>query len=692
MFNLVTESIKWNGEKIKLQTGKIARQSNASVLVQMGKSLVLCTITFNKKLKEGIDFLPLSINYIEKYYAAGKFPGGFFKREGKPSEKEILTSRLIDRSLRPCFPENFLHEVNVVCQVLSHDRSFSPDILSIIGTIAALKISDVPFNKTLSAIRIGLIGNEFIFNPSRKELEKSKLDLVISGTSNSILMIESEGQEIDKKQIYFAIKNAHQNIKGIIQLIDNFNNYFQLNKCYYTKLDIKTASENLRKEYYQDMQGAYKMFNKKIRNEMLDILYNKAIDTYLLNKETKINIFNLAYKSFKKKILRNNIIKNNLRIDGRNFKTIRAISCEINLLPSAHGSSLFTRGETQSLSTVTLGSQQDMQLIDNVTSNFNSRFMLHYNFFPYSVGEVGSIRHPSRREIGHGKLAFKAINCILPSYENFPYTIRIVSEITESNGSSSMATICASTLALINANVPIKTSAAGIAMGLIMEKKRYVILSDIIEEEDLSGDMDFKISFTKNGITALQMDVKSDIITAEIINKVICQAQSGCNFILSKINKSISFIKKSLNSSVPRIKSIKINKDKIKNLIGLRGGNIKSISNQTGVKIDIENNGNVKIFAFDKISLQNSLDKIDQYTILPEMGKVYPAKIIKIMQFGAFVKFLGSIEALIHINEMKNIPNINNVFSEGMNINIQYIGLDYKNKIKVTIKNIRQIK
>ena len=692
MFNIVKKSIEWNGKNIELETGKIARQANASVVVRMGKSVVLCTVTFSKKLKEGIDFFPLSVNYLEKYYAAGRFPGGFIKREGKPSDREALISRLIDRPIRPLFPADFLHEVSVICKVLSYDGDSPPDILAIIGTAAALKISELPFDSLLAATKVGLVDGEFVFNPSIAELEKSELDLVIAGTTDSVLMIESSAKEIDEEKLVSAIELAHKNIQPVIKLIDEFTADSKKDKYDYNKLDIETIFGKLKKEFHKDVKSIYEIVDKGERKEKLDVLYKKALDNHSTKDDFELNVFDLAYKKLKKEVVRGKILDNNIRIDGRNLEEIRKIDCEIGFLPQTHGSSLFTRGETQSLSIVTLGSLQDSQLRDDITGTSNERFMLHYNFPPYSVGEVGMLRPPGRREIGHGKLALKAVTPVLPKDEKFPYTVRVVSEITESNGSSSMATVCAATLALMDAGVPIKTPVAGIAMGLILEKDRHAILSDIIGDEDALGDMDFKVASTKDGITALQMDIKINGITIEIMKKAISQAKDGCNHILSKMNELIAKPKDELNSSAPRISSIKINKDKIRDLIGPGGKNIKDICERTGVKIDIEDDGNVKIFAADEVTLKEALNIIEEVVAVPEMGKIYSAKITKIMQFGGFARFLGATEGLVHVSEIsdRNIENVEDIFAEGMIVNVKYLGTDHKGKIKLTMKNVEQ--
>ncbi len=692
MFNIVKKSIEWNGKKIELETGKIARQASAAVIVKMGGSTVLCTVTFSKKLKEGIDFFPLSVHYLEKYYAVGRFPGGFIKREGKPSDRETLISRLIDRPIRPLFPEDFFHEVNVICKVLSYDDNAPTDVMAIVGSAAALRVSEVPFDHLLAAVKVGMIDGELIFNPSLLELEKSELDLVIAGTSDSVMMIESSAKEINDEKLLSAIESAHNNLQPVIKLIDDFSAKAIKEKYAYNKVDISEIFKSLKKSFQKDLKLAYSITSKSERRDKLEGIYEKALEKYSTVDEFELNLFDLAYKKLKKEIVRNQVLEKNVRIDGRHLQEIRPINCEIGLLPQTHGSSLFTRGETQSLSTVTLGSLQDSQLRDDITGVSNEKFMLHYNFPPYSVGEVGMLKPPGRREIGHGKLAFKAVSAILPEDEKFPYTVRIVSEITESNGSSSMATVCAATLALMDAGAPIKTPVAGIAMGLILEKNKYAILSDIIGDEDALGDMDFKVASTKNGITALQMDIKVGGITVKIMKEAILQAKDGCEHILGEMGKLISKPKADLNSSAPRISTIKIDKNKIKDIIGPGGKNIKELCDRTGAKIDIEDDGNVTIFSSDESSLKDTLNTIQGIVAVPEVGKVYRAKITKIVQFGAFAKFLGNTEGLIHISEIsdRNVENVDDIFSVDMFVNVKYISTEHRGKIKLTMKGVDQ--
>ena len=693
MFNIINKSTEWNGKKIELETGKIARQADAAVLVKMGGSTVLCTVTYSRKLKEGIDFFPLTVNYLERYYAAGRFPGGFMKREGKPSDREALVSRLIDRPIRPLFPEDFFHEVNVICKVLSYDDNSPTEILAIIGTATALKISELPFTDTLAAIKVGIIDDEFVINPSLADLEKSDLDITIAGTEESVLMIESSAKEISEEKLISAVEFGHSNIQPIVKLINDFADEARKNKYEYAELNVSDVYQKLKKELKQNIEDVYKTVDKKERNEKLKKIYEDTLNKYSESEDFERNIYDIAFKKLQKEVVRGKILDENIRIDGRKLDEIRNIECEVGLLAEPHGSALFTRGETQSLAVVTLGSMQDSQLKDDVTGVSSDKFLLHYNFPPYSVGEVGTLRPPSRREIGHGKLARKAILPVLPNEDRFPYTIRVVSEITESNGSSSMATVCASTLALMDTGVPIRTPVAGIAMGLILEKKdRFAILSDILGDEDALGDMDFKVASTKGGITALQMDIKIGGITIEIMKQAISQAKKGCDHILGKMSDVISKPKDDLNSSAPRIVSMSIDKEKIRDIIGPGGKIIKDICEKSGAKIDIQDDGKISIFASDEKSLMIAKKIIDEIVAQPEMGKIYNAKIVKIMPFGAFARFLGNSEGLVHISEIsdRNISNLDYILSENIDINVKYLGTDNRGKSKLTMKGVEQ--
>ena len=693
MFHIINESIEWNGKTIKLETGKIARQADAAIVVRMGGSTVLCTVTYSKRLREGIDFFPLTVNYLEKYYAAGRFPGGFMKREGKPSDRETLISRLIDRSIRPLFPEDFFHEVGVICKVLSYDDGSPTEILALIGTAAALKISELPFTDTLAAIKVGMKNDEFLINLSSEDLEKSDLDLIVAGTEDSVLMIESSANEINEEKLIAAIEFGHKNMQPIIKLISDFAAKAAKSKYEYPKLDVSDTYQTLKEELQKEIEDVYRTVDKKKRNEKLKEIYENILNKCSESEKFERNAYDIAFKNLQKEIVRSRILDDNVRIDGRKLDEIRDIECEVGILPRPHGSALFTRGETQSLAIVTLGSMQDSQLKDDVSGVSSDKFLLHYNFPPYSVGEVGMLRPPGRREIGHGKLAHKAIFPILPNSDKFPYTIRVVSEITESNGSSSMATVCASILALMDTGVPIKTPVAGIAMGLILEKKnRFAILSDILGDEDFLGDMDFKVAATKNGITALQMDIKISGITIEIMKQAIFQAKKGCNHILDKMLNVISEPKDKLSPSAPRIISINIDKEKIRDIIGSGGKVIRDICEKSEAKIDIEDDGRVSIFANDEKSLMIAKSMIDAIVAEPEIEKIYSGTVIKVMPFGAFVKFLGNFEGLVHISEIsdRNISNLDDILSEEINVNVKYLGTDNKGKSKLTMKGVEQ--
>ncbi|MFQ3307025.1 MAG: polyribonucleotide nucleotidyltransferase [Candidatus Midichloriaceae bacterium] len=690
MFNKVVKSLDWNDSKIELETGKIARQADGSVLVRMGGSAVLCTVTFGKELKDGIGFFPLTVHYLEKYYASGKFPGGFLKREAKPSDREALTARLIDRPIRPLFPSDFFNEVNIICHVLSFDKDYPTDVLAIIGASAALKISGAPFHNTLGAIKVGIINDKFVINPSPEQLEESDLDLTMAAIEDSVMMIESSAKEVNRDKLLEAIEFGHNNIKPIIKFIDDFAKDVNKESFQYPKLDCEALYKKVSSDFKGQFEDAYNIASKKLRREKLGEIYKAAIDKY---KEEGFaqNVFDMTFKKLQKEIVRKKILDTKLRIDGRKIDEVRNIECETNLFDKTHGSSLFTRGETQSLSFVTLGCAQDAQLRDDVTGVSFDKFLLHYNFPPYSVGEVGMLRPPGRREIGHGKLAHKALLPMIPKEEDFPYTIRVVSEITESNGSSSMATVCAASLALMDTGVPIKNSVAGIAMGLILEKNNRVVLSDISGDEDALGDMDFKVAGTRNGITALQMDIKISGITIDIMKEAVEQANTGFIGILDVMDANIAKPKAELNSSAPRVFTIEINKEKIRDIIGPGGKVIKDICEKSSAKVDIEDSGKVLIFAADKDSLEIAKNMVNDIVAEPEKGKEYKGIVTKTTSFGAFVKYIGNNEGLVHISEIADfrVNNIEDVISEGEEVVVKYLGVD-RGKAKLTMKGVKQ--
>lgn len=692
MFNIKTSQSIWHGKKLVIETGKIARKAESSIIIKYSETIVMVNITTNPEIKNGINFFPLTVNYTEKYYANGKFPGGFIKRESRPSEREVLISRIIDRAIRPLFPKDFFHEVNISCTLLSYDEKINTELITLIGVVAALKISSLPFEETLGISKIGLINDELVNIISPKNNDISELDLVVIGTKEYIVMIESCSREIKKEKMIEAIKLAQKEIKFVTEIIENFIKMVTVNKQEYKQLDYKkTIQDLLVRGIDKKIEKLFLEKTKKDRIQLLKKIQEEERKKFPNDTNNEINTFNLGFKELKKEILRNIIVKRNIRNDGRKFNEIRNINSEINLLPKTHGSCLFTRGETQAIATITLGSSQDVQIVDNITGIKQEHFMLHYNFPPYSVGECGPSRAPSRRELGHGKLAAKALQCLLPKREKFPYTIRVVCEITESNGSSSMATVCASSMALMNAGVPIKSTISGIAMGLIIKNEKYIILSDISAEEDELGDMDFKITTTDNGITALQMDVKIKKITVETIEKIIEESQKGTSCIRQKMISTIDKPNNIVNENAPILHIININKIKIKDLIGPGGKIIKNICEQSSAKIDIDSKGKISIYSVNRRKLKLAIEMIKEYTTEPVVGNEYDGCITSVKDFGIFVKFHGLKEGLVHISEIidRRIHQIKGIFKEKDKVKVKLINSE-KGKYKLTMKNIIQ--
>lgn len=687
MFKITKSSFSWNNQKIELETGKIARQANSSVVIRMGSTTILCTITCSKEKRDGVDFLPLSVHLIEKFYASGRFPGGFMKREGKPSEREVLISRVIDRAIRPLFPKNFFYEVNIVCQVLSYDSNTPIDVLSIIAAAAAIQSSDIPFEHPFAAVKVGVVDDRILFNPTASELEKSDIDLTLSATRSSIIMIESSVRETNCEQISSILEEAYQNLQVAIDAIEQFSSLIKREKYDYASDNITPVYNFLKQKLYEELKIVFKISDDSSRKKQLDLIYQEVLSKHCQEinaviPEVSESVVIVAYKELQREVFREQIVEGSVRIDGRKYNEIRAIDCEVNLLPQTHGSSLFTRGGTQSLTTVTLGSSQDAQMRDDITGVTNEALMLHYNFPPYSVGEVGMLRPPGRREIGHGKLAMKAIKPVIPSSNLFPYTIRIVSEITESNGSSSMATVCAATLALMDAGIPIARAVSGIAMGVILNSDgSHVVLSDITGLEDSLGDMDFKISMTEKGVTALQMDVKTTGVTMPIIKNIIAQAKDGCIHIRHKITEEIPHHRDELNVLAPRVTKIKIDVTKIKDVIGPGGKNIRELCERTESKIDIDDSGDITVFSLNKDLAQQAVEEIREITASPEIGKIYKAKVVKLVTFGLFAKFSGNNEGLVHISELPN----KSTYKVGDDIKVKYISTDHRGKIKLSI-------
>jgi len=700
VFDIIKKEIDFGGKKLSLETGRIARQANGAVLATYGETTVLCTVVTSKEPKEGIDFLPLTVSYQEKTFAAGKIPGGFFKREARPSDKETLISRLIDRPIRPLFPENYFNEIQIICTLLNLDKEASPDIVAFVGASAALALAGAPVQSTVSAAKVGYIDKKFVLNPSNSQLENSDLELIVAGTKDGVLMVESEVKELSEKTMLDAVMFAHKEFQDVIKFIETFAKGKKVSEIKYkdenVDKNLKDLFNNIEKKYKDKFVKAYKEKDKSIRSDTLSEIRKNIIDEFVIedNEEITENLVSSATKKVEKELVRSSILKTGKRIDERDTKTVRPIKAEVGILSRVHGSSLFTRGETQALVVTTLGTGLDEQIIDDLEGEYKERFMLHYNFPPYSVGEASMLRPPGRREIGHGKLAWRAIKPLMPIKDKFPYTIRVVSEITESNGSSSMATVCGTSLSLMDAGVPLEKPIAGIAMGLIKEKEDYAILSDILGDEDHLGDMDFKVAGTKDGITALQMDIKITSITKEIMEKALAQALDGRIKILSEMDKAITSSRKELNSNAPQIEVIKIDPSKIKDVIGSGGKVIKSITEETGAKIDIEDDGTIKIASTDAEGGKLALEKIENITAEPELNEIYTGTVVKIMDFGAFVNFMGSKDGLVHISELsdKRVAKTTDVVKEGDKVTVKVIGFDNRGKIKLSMKDLEQKK
>ena len=691
MFDINKIEIDWAGKKLTLETGKVARQADASVLATYGGTTVMANVVAAKKAKPDMDFFPLTVNYQEKFYAVGKIPGGFFKREARPTEKETLICRLIDRPIRPLFHKDFKNETQVTCTVLSHDQENDSDVVAMIAASTALTLSGLPFLGPLGAIKIGFIDDEYVVNPTKNQLANSKLELVLAGTKEGVLMIESEAHELSEKQMLDAVVLGQDSYKPVIEAIISL-----AKKAAKEPWEVKEKDEELKKlpinindEFEKDFIEAYKITEKQKRSDKLSSLRNEISEKFVSETLSPVLVSD-AIKNVEKDIVRGELINTGNRIDGRDTKTVRPIVCETGVLERTHGSALFTRGETQALVVSTLGTGQDEQRIDAIDGEYTENFMLHYNFPPYSVGEVGRIGSTSRREIGHGKLAWRAIHPMLPSKEKFPYTYRVVSEITESNGSSSMATVCGTSMSLMDAGVPLERPVAGIAMGLIKENDKYVILSDILGDEDHLGDMDFKVAGTSEGITSLQMDIKITSITAEIMEEALAQAKDGRFHILGEMAKAIDKPNQSISQYAPTITNLQINKDKIREVIGKGGAVIREISETTGAKIEINDEGLVSIAAVDQKSGNDALEWIKGIVEEPEIGKIYDGKVIKIMDFGAFVNFMGSTDGLVHISQLKNerVEKVEDVISEGDIVKVKVLDIDSRGKIKLSMKAV----
>ena len=694
MFEIHTEEIEWGGRKLRFETGRMARQADAAVVCQYGETSVLATVVAAKSVKPGIDFFPLTVNYQEKTYAAGKIPGGFFKREGRPSEKETLTSRLIDRPIRPLFVEGFKNETQVVVTVLSFDMENDPDIVSMVAASAALTLSGLPFLGPIGAARVGLVNNELVLNPLMDEMANSALDLVVAGTPDAVMMVESEAKELSEARMLEAVMFGQRGFQPVINAIIRLAEKCAKEPWAFTPPDASALKSEMKGLIEADLITAFQTPGKQERHELVDAAKKKAFAAMLAADATAEQQVQLAgvFKSLEADVVRGAIIRTSHRIDGRDLRTVRPITSQVQVLPRTHGSALFTRGETQALVVATLGTGDDEQFIDALEGTRKERFLLHYNFPPFSVGETGRMGSPGRREIGHGKLAWRAVRPLLPEQAEFPYTIRVVSEITESNGSSSMATVCGSSLALMDAGVPLKSPVAGIAMGLIKEGNDFAVLSDILGDEDHLGDMDFKVAGTSGGVTSLQMDIKITGITEEIMRVALEQAHEGRLHILGEMAKSINAARAELGEHAPRIETIKIPVDKIREVIGSGGSVIREIVAESGAKIDIEDDGTVKIASARRESIEAALKRIRGITSEPEVGQIYKGKVVKIMEFGAFVNFFGAKDGLVHISQLTQgrPATVGEVVKEGQEVYVKLLGFDDRGKVRLSMKIIDQ--
>ena len=697
MFDVTKKSIEWGEETLTLETGKVARQADGTVIATLGETSVMANVTFARAMKEGQDFFPLTVHYQEKYYAAGKIPGGFFKREARPSEAETLTARLIDRPIRPLFVEGFKHEVLVMCTVLSHDLVNSPDVVAMIAASAALTLSGVPFMGPIAAARVGFENGEYILNPTVDDMQGLKnnpdqrLDLVVAGTKDAVMMVESEAYELSEEEMLGAVTFAHKQIQPVIDLIIDLAEDCANEPFNFEAPDFSKLLKNVKKIGEKKMRSSFAITDKQERQlavaETRDYIKSKLSDEELEDPN-----LGSAMKKLEAGILRGDVVKGGKRIDGRATTDIRQIVSETGLLPRTHGSALFTRGETQALVVTTLGTGDDEQIIDALHGNFRSNFLLHYNFPPYSVGEVGRVGATGRREIGHGKLAWRALQAVLPAATDFPYTIRVVSEITESNGSSSMASVCGGSLAMMDAGVPLKSPVAGVAMGLILEEDgSYAVLTDILGDEDHLGDMDFKVAGTENGITSLQMDIKIAGITPEIMKQALSQAKDGRMHILKEMSKAISEAGE-FSVHAPRIETMKVATDKIREVIGSGGKVIREIVETSGAKVDISDDGTIKIASPDGASIQKAYDMIHSIVAEPEVGSIYTGTVVKLVDFGAFVNFFGKRDGLVHVSQIENrrLNHPSDVLKEGQEVKVKLMGFDDRGKVRLSMKVVNQ--
>jgi polyribonucleotide nucleotidyltransferase len=697
MFNITKKSIQWGGETLTLETGKVARQADGSVIATLGETSVMANVTFAKSPKPGQDFFPLTVHYQEKYYAAGKIPGGFFKREARPSEKETLVSRLIDRPCRPLFVEGFKNEVLVMATVLSCDLHNDPDIVAMIAASAALTVSGVPFMGPIGAARVGFVNGEYVLNPAMDDMTQlrskpeQRLDLVIAGTKTAVMMVESEAYELTEAEMLGAVKFGHDAMQPVIDLIIDFAERSAKEPFDFSPPDISGIYAKVKAAGETQMRAAFAIRDKQERTNAIGAAVD-AIKAALSEEDQKDANLGSAIKKLESSILRGDVVSNGTRIDGRDTKTVRPIVCETGILPRTHGSALFTRGETQGLVVTTLGTGEDEQIIDALNGNYRSNFLLHYNFPPYSVGEVGRVGSPGRREIGHGKLAWRALQAVLPAPTDFPYTIRVVSEITESNGSSSMASVCGGSLSMMDAGVPLKAPVAGVAMGLILEDDgKWAVLTDILGDEDHLGDMDFKVAGTEAGITSLQMDIKVAGITPEIMEQALAQAKDGRMHILGEMAKALS-APQGFSEYAPKIETLSIPTDKIREVIGSGGKVIREIVEVSGAKVDINDDGVIKIASNDAAAIKKAYDMIWSIVAEPEEGHIYTGKVVKLVDFGAFVNFFGKRDGLVHVSQIANkrLNHPNEILKEGQEVKVKLLGFDDRGKVRLGMKMVDQ--
>jgi len=691
--NPVIKKFQYGNDTVTLETGRIARQATGAVLVTMGETSVLCTVVGAKEASPGQDFFPLSVHYQEKAYSAGKIPGGFFKREGRPTEKETLTSRLIDRPIRPLFADGFINEVQVVCTVVSSEKNVDPDIVSMIGTSAALAISGIPFNGPIGAARVGYTqADGYLLNPTYSDLKNSELDMVVAGTRDAVLMVESEANELPEDIMLGAVLYAHQELQAIVKAVDELVKDAGKPRWEWEAPAVNTELKaKIAAGFEAGIGDAYRIIDKQKRYTRLSELRAQAVEQ-MVDEDAGISADEVKalFGKIEKQLVRSRVVAGEPRIDGRDNKTVRPLQIEVGVLPKVHGSALFTRGETQALVVATLGSARDAQVIDALEGERKDNFMLHYNFPPYSVGECGRMGGTGRREVGHGRLARRGVAAMLPKEDEFPYTIRVVSEITESNGSSSMASVCGSSLALMDAGVPMKSPVAGIAMGLVKEDNGYAVLTDILGDEDHLGDMDFKVAGTASGVTALQMDIKIEGITEEIMETALEQALHARLHILSEMNAVIAKPRSELSDTAPQFHTMKIDPDKIRDIIGKGGATIRSITEETGASIDIDDNGTVKVYGEDGDSLKAAILRIEEITAEAEIGEVYTGKVVRIVDFGAFVNFLPGKDGLVHISQIahERVQNVTDYLSEGQEVNVKCLDIDQRGRIKLSIKEL----